>query len=294
MELWSSNGTKAGTQPTKRMSTDTWMHDLVARGNTLFFLAGEGESIALWRSDGTAAGTHPVTTQTLFWGSDLMLAGNHLFFVADDPTHGIELWTSDGTKAGTKLVKDIKKTGSSNSSEPMYLTDVAGTLFFSAAGAGGRELWKSDGTETGTVRVADINPGGPSNPRALVAVGSEVYFSADDGTHGIELWKSDGTDPGTVLLKDIRHGSEGALPRNDDNAGTLMAAFGDVLVFAADDGSHGSELWQTDGSRPGTVMVADINDGAGSDPMSSAVLGDRLLFTADDGVHGTEVWVYQP
>ena len=46
---------------------------------------------------------------------------------------------------GTVLVKDIRS-GSSNSN-PYYLTNVNGTLFFTADdGTNGRELWKSDGT----------------------------------------------------------------------------------------------------------------------------------------------------
>ena len=45
-------------------------------------------------------------------------------------------------------------------SNPQYLTNVGGTLFFTANdGINGTELWKSDGTAAGTVLVKDINPG---------------------------------------------------------------------------------------------------------------------------------------
>ena len=51
----------------------------------------------------------------------------------------------------TVRVKDIQP--GSSGSNPRYLTDVGGTLFFSADdGISGVELWKSDGTEAGTVR----------------------------------------------------------------------------------------------------------------------------------------------
>ena len=44
------------------------------------------------------------------------------------------------------------------SSEPRYLTNVGGTLFFTARdGTSGYELWKSNGTAAGTKRVKDIN-----------------------------------------------------------------------------------------------------------------------------------------
>ena len=51
-------------------------------------------------------------------------------------------------------MKDINGTGSSN---PGWLTNVNGTLFFLANdGVNGTELWKSDGTEAGTDFVKDI------------------------------------------------------------------------------------------------------------------------------------------
>src|SRR5688500_2615490 len=68
-----------------------------------------------------------------------------------------------------ELVRDIVLDGSAS---PRYLTNVAGTLFFTAVGAGGRELWKSDGTADGTVRVKDIRPGtAGSDPQQLANIG---------------------------------------------------------------------------------------------------------------------------
>src|SRR5258708_39954506 len=36
-----------------------------------------------------------------------------------------------------------------------------------------------------------------------------------------------------------------------------------LMLFAADDGATGIELWKTDGSGTGTGLVKDINPGAG-------------------------------
>src|SRR5262249_34189497 len=54
---------------------------------------------------------------------------------------------------------------------------------------------------------------------------------------------------------------------------------------------HGEELWKSDGTSAGTVLVADINPGAGhSIPSGFAPVGGTVLFSADDGVHGVELW----
>ena len=70
---------------------------------------------------------------------------------------------SNGTAAGTVLVADINS--GSGSSNPTDLTNISGTLFFTANdGTHGNELWENDGA----VMVADIDPGSAgSNPTNL-------------------------------------------------------------------------------------------------------------------------------
>ena len=112
------------------------------------------------------------------------------------------------------LVKDINLSGSSN---PQFLTDVNGTLYFSAAdGVNGTELWKSDGTAAGTVMVEDINPGiGGSNPENLIQVTGVLYFSAADAVHGTELWN---LGSNTIDTKDTGGNSHGCFIVTAGNA----------------------------------------------------------------------------
>lgn len=65
------------------------------------------------------------------------------------------------------------------------------------------------------------------------------------------------------------------------------------LVFSADDGFSGRELWTTDGTPEGTLPLADLWPGGGpGNPIALTPLGDgRAVFVATDPVHGTEPWV---
>ncbi len=54
---------------------------------------------------------------------------------------------------------------------------------------------------------------------------------------------------------------------------------------------HGTELWKSDGTATGTVMIADINPGnKDSNPEGLLNVNGTLYFAADDGTHGSELW----
>lgn len=88
------------------------------------------------------------------------------------------------------------------------------------------------------------------------------------------------------LVKDIYVGI------NQSNSGLVGIDFGTGILLNANDGIAGSELWFSDGSNPGTVLVKDINPGTtGSFPSSFFKLGSKVLFTAIDAVNGMELWI---
>jgi ELWxxDGT repeat protein len=57
----------------------------------------------------------------------------------------------------------------------------------------------------------------------------------------------------------------------------------------AEDGAQGRELWRSDGTEAGTVMVQNIwpgSDGSGPEWLTDVT----LFFVAEDGAHGRELW----
>ncbi|MGL5094648.1 MAG: ELWxxDGT repeat protein, partial [Planctomycetia bacterium] len=305
-ELWKSDGTAAGTVQVKDIfsgSTNSNAGSLTNVDGVLFFSADDGvNGRELWKSDGTSAGT--VMVKNFGSGAtsgnvgSLANVGGFVYFSADDGATGQELWKSNGTSAGTVLVADIRPSGPfGNSSNPSWLLNVGGTLFFSAHDSVGIELWKSDGTSGGTVRVKDIFTGttsgfpNSSKPAFLTNVGGAIYFRANDGSSGFELWKSDGTAAGTVLLKDVNPGpNDGFTPHDIVAAGPFFTNVDGVLYFLGKDGANDEELWKSDGTSSGTFRFADIRNGGSGNPTFLTNVNGNLYFIANDGSSGVRLW----
>lgn len=163
-------------------------------------------------------------------------------------------------------------------------------LYFGADdGAHGIEPWICDGTQSGTQLIKDITTGKQSTTGAFMSsVNGKVAFLAGNSPNGYEPWITDGSANGTQMLKDIYSGPPSSLNTNRP----YYYSTGTELYFSVNDGPHGIELWKTDGTTNGTVLVKDINPGTkGSQPAGFTKYKGKVYFIADDGSHGSELWV---
>ncbi|MFL5355660.1 ELWxxDGT repeat protein [Archangium sp.] len=196
-----------------------------------------------------------------------------------------------------RLVKDIFPPVASDlppwyETSPSSLVEFRGKLFFAANFEDGRrELWRSDGTEAGTVRVKSFPPlpGSffASSLTELTPVGTQLFFVVDDALHGQEVWVSEGTTASTRLVKDIGPGVTGASPYNLKAVGGRLLFFRYVLETATLPAHQ--ELWRSDGTEAGTVLVKNLGPDS-SLIFSQAIVGNTLYFVLSDPDHGTELW----
>ncbi len=137
-----------------------------------------------------------------------------------------------------------------------------------------------------------VNSGDLASNQCHESIGStefELYlFAASNGIDGCELWILD-DDNSPLLLKDI-HPSGDSIPGQILGLQSMETERGLRFVFDADDGTHGRELWVSDGTPSGTLMVGDIETGDGIDYTSEITEWmNGVVFTTNGG-QGQRMW----
>lgn len=298
-QVYKSDGTEQGTFILKKIQSNSiyWTgpnpYKLIVVNDMMYFTQKDSTDTnkKLWVTDGTESGTRIVKNFNNEYYSYIGF-NEMLFFVITTDEYGTELWKTDGTELGTTIVKDINI--GSVGSTPNYFMVANNTLFFFAYDSThGYELWKSDGTESGTVLVKDIfvgaNSSRPNYQCDYVAWSGLLFFAANDGIHGREPWITDGTTEGTRMLKDINVG------RGSSQADNYCIYNGQIYFTAADlsypldeySNLYNTELYKTDGTAEGTVLIKDINNDYqwGSDVDNLTVYRDFLFFSATNEIN---------
>ncbi|MDQ1348792.1 MAG: hypothetical protein QG573_2168 [Acidobacteriota bacterium] len=264
LELWRTTGSTPGTFLVAGLVGGyRWAGEIVDLGGSAVFLVATLDGTTeLWRSDGTLPGTGVIASFATPSSSGLGLdrLGGYVFFQGRDEAHGEELWRTDGTAAGTALLLDLTP-GPAGSVLPWsaagerYLYFTAGQVDPLPA------LWVSDGTTQGTRLIVSAWDSGPASPFALGTPdgGERLYFSAESPEAGFELWQVDASSGVVRRVADLWPGPASSFPQD-------FMALGDVLLFTADDGVHGRELWAL--PPAGTPCVASGT--------RACLLGDRF------------------
>lgn len=263
-ELWKTDGTAAGTQLVKDInagagSSSSGSDQMNSLNNKLYFSAGDSVSgEELWVSDGTAEGTKlfkefsPLSTygNSSLIGNKIVFA-NALYFEVcpSDFFEGCDLWKTDGTEMGTVKVKDFEYSGG-GTSYPGRLQKAGEKLVFSGHDSNlGTSLIISDGTASGTVAVHSIMKGWRTSGLVHMRVaGSSVFFQGYSDTAGYELWRLNANTGLTALVMDINPGTGSTDIENP-------IAYGNKLIFSADNGTTGRDIYVTDGSS--TKVMAE-------------------------------------
>ncbi|TPD66054.1 ELWxxDGT repeat protein [Flavobacterium microcysteis] len=300
-ELWKSDGTSAGTIMLKDINPLAYSGlsnedtEFVTFNNKVFFTAQNSiYDEELWSTDGTTNGTQLV--KDIYPGSygsslsKLTLANNYLIFTArDNIANPYSLWRSDGTSNGTF---EIKRIDLSYNPDLNFVPFNNYVYFQGGFGSlNGSELMKTDGTDSGTQVVHDVNHVLGSYERSYQVFNDKIVFVGSDGFNGSEPFISDGTTNGTKMIKNINPTSF-SIPMSNDSK-TFFAKAGNNLFFRATNGTNGYEIFKTDGTEAGTIMLKDIAAGTASSIRKETLfmtLNNTVFFQANDQIHGEELW----
>ena len=298
VEPWEYDGTTGTIAILKNInpgasSSFAGQYGFKSAGSYLYFAANDGTNgMELWKTDAVFGGTTSLVNNINSGSSSsnpqsMYNLSDTLIFVADDG-NGPELWRSNGTN--TAMIQNIQPLSFPN--PPVIVGALNNKIYFAADnGSIGSELYVTNGLSAGTSLVKDIHHSGfgtTSSIPWLESFNSAIYFPAtkDNYNESLGLNKSDATTGGT---------SEVVAPGGATNfrLSTVPGkAVGSIMYFRAFTTAENEELWKTDGTAVGTVLLKDIATGATSSaPNNFTAFGTKLLFTANNGTNGDELWI---
>lgn len=294
---------------------------IIQAGDKYFFVPEEHDDEQLWVTDATAEGTFPVeetavniSAYAVFDGKfafiddhvlkitdgtqdavvtleetrrvnsdQIAAAGDYLYYAAEKDVDGDDcIYRNSGTPGSSVILTD---SGDQEMCDVDSLIAVGDKIYFTAdysdPGTTDRRLYVSDGTPEGTIVMLTAETEDQADSfRYFTAAGDTLFFQYYTEETGQELWKSDGTEAGTEIVKNIAEDTVDTV--NQSNPRELISV-GNTLYFTADDNIHGRELWKSDGTEEGTVMVLENTEGEDGSYIYPIAVVDNKLYLVDAG-----------
>lgn len=291
VELYTSNGTPQGSKfvtPSDLFSS-SYPHDYVVDGNYFYYIGSTGlfGGQAIFRSDGTKAGTK------VYLGDDKDIED-----------------IANLTKVGGMMCVSIKRNGKygayyvDTKNEELKALDMVDDLGHSDFFCGNDSiilflhLDATGGLYQSNITPPNVGTGGfrYDYKELNKTIMPDTFFMADSSIAYMVAQMTDNSkkvisyrsfDKTTQINKGV-----GINPIINYSNVKAITGFGTKAIFSAFNSTYGQELFITDGTDSGVVLLADINSGsASSDPDNFYVFNDRLIFTATTAANGTEVWI---
>jgi Putative Ig domain len=121
--------------------------------------------------------------------SQFTVAGTEVFFVGDTPDGAPKLWSFNDATGEVRQVININDTGISDDPDQLTAFGAKLALVLDTDGLDAEKLFVYDTVSKGIVQALDTNGAGTSdNVQIRAAIGSILYFTADDGLGNIRLY----------------------------------------------------------------------------------------------------------
>lgn len=309
-QIWRTDGTANGTFPITNFASGSGFvyttNDRAAVvGNTFYFtfLRNANSSYELWKTDGTTNGTVLINIppQVILSG-EILANSSHIFFNNYSPYE--DLYSVDNSGQVTYLAR-LKVAGSYHSLIEGHAAIFRDKLVvtqsqFNAQGnpTGLINLFITDGTVAGSYTqetLLNVVPRNmtPCGEQFLLILLPDYSYplnslaklpgTANGGIGSLEVFYT-GTGGDDLKNYKYHYGSvQGATNGIETFHGN--AVIGNSLMLSGSSDNHGWELWKTDGTAAGTVLVKDIYPGAGSgyDRWKGFVINNKFIFFAYNG-----------
>ncbi len=223
-------------------------------------------------------------------------------------SNGACFFTADGDDADTDkelyYYSDVKGTQKINLRDATHISTTASfitptrnaannkVIFVGDNYPGFFEMWITDGTQASTHTLETITPanGGMFQADAIAAFDNEIVYAVRTAANHIELHKINVQTEQTSLVKDF------GIPAGINANSSILSNFtvvGNTLYFNYYKADGSDELWKTDGTTTGTLLVKNLGFGGMHTYFMPLTNGSRIVFMVYDAANNTNdsLWV---